>query len=386
MVSQAVMSCCLAFSLGAPAPPPIDINRLIAQLAAGKLPDREAAARMLQAIGEPALDKLYEAATSNPDPEIRKRSSAIHEAINRMLFNEVKSFPMHRPWTTRLIVGRDGKQVLSNGQDGPRIWTLANPETSRPLDPLANGARASSNALALSANGRRAAGASAQNVVVWDVESGKVLQTLAGHTKTVSCVAISGDGAWVASGSYDGSVRFWDAVNGKELVAFNDLGLVRCMELSPDGTLLAASVGTKAADPGVIHIWDTKARKLTQTLHGHEQMVGDLAFSPDGKLLASASWDRTIRIWPLQGGRKFEPLTGHNSRVVAVAFSADGSRLVSCGDDVDKSLHVWQTDTGKRRFSGTMSIGMNALAALPDGKSMLVGCKDGSVRIWRWTK
>lgn len=386
MIPQAVISCCLVVSLGAPAPPPIDINRLIAQLAAGKLADRDAAAKMLQAIGEPALAKLYDAANSNPDPEIRKRSSAIHEAINRMLFNELKSFPMHRTWTTRLIVSSDGKHVLSNGQDGPRIWTLANPETSRPMDQLANGARASSNALALSANGRRAAGASTQNVVVWDTESGKVLQTLAGHTKTVSCVAISADGNWVASGSFDGSVRFWDAINGKELVAFNDLGMVRCMELSPDGSLLAVAVGTKVTDPGIIHIWDTKTRKLTQTLHGHEQMVGDLAFSPNGKLLASAGWDRTIRLWPLQGGRKCESLTGHNGRIVAVAFSADGSRLVSCGDDTDKSLHVWEADTGKHRFSGVMSIGMNALAALPDGKSMLVGCKDGSVRIWRWAK
>jgi WD40 repeat protein len=127
-----------------------------------------------------------------------------------------------------------------------------------------------------------------------------------------------------------GTVQRWslDRYRAPERVQGTNGG-VRAMALSPDGTKLGlAFVGS-----ATIWIVDAQDGELVHSLDGHAYGVNDLAFSPDGSLLASGSADRTVALWQVDSGALLRQLSGHADRVTAVAFSADGSRLASGSGD-----------------------------------------------------
>src|SRR5262249_48333772 len=103
---------------------------------------------------------------------------------------------------------------------------------------------------------------------------------------------------------------------------------VSSVAFSPDGKTLAS-----ASWDQTIKLWDVSAGRELATLKGHTSSVSSVCFSPDGRALASASWDRTIRLWDLPGGRKPRVLQGHTAPVNAVCFSPDGRSLASAAGD-----------------------------------------------------
>ena len=154
----------------------------------------------------------------------------------------------------------------------------------------------------------------------------------------------------------------YDAVAGKLSRIFSGhVDFVNGLAFSPDGKMLAS-----AGAEGRTLLWEVATGKRLKTLLGHANEVNAVAFSPDGALLASASVDSTVILWNITTGRQIRTLAGHQGSVRSVAFSANGQKLVSAGEDT--RILVWDPATGllKNQLPGPPAA-INALAFGPDG-------------------
>jgi WD40 repeat protein len=156
-------------------------------------------------------------------------------------------------------------------------------------------------------------------------------------------------------------------------------GPVNSVAFSPDGKTLASG-----SSDHTIRLWDVGAhRPLGLPLTGHQKLVLSVAFSPDGKTVASGSSDHTVRLWDVGTHRPLGvPLTGHQDTVMSVAFSPDGKMLAS--GSYDHTIRLW--DVGKHRpLDAPLSGHQNTVASVafsPDGKMLASGSYDHTIRLW----
>ncbi|GAB1539722.1 hypothetical protein NUACC21_23890 [Scytonema sp. NUACC21] len=145
---------------------------------------------------------------------------------------------------------------------------------------------------------------------------------------------------------------------------------------SADGKQLASG-----SDDNTIKIWNVATGKELKTLIGHGYYVYSVAWSADGKQLASGSDDNTIKIWDVATGKEFKTLSGHSSNVNSVAWSADGKQLASGSDD--KNTKLWDAATGKQlKTLIGHSRSVNSVAWSADGKQLASGSSDNTVILW----
>ncbi|KAJ3514875.1 hypothetical protein NMY22_g14600 [Coprinellus aureogranulatus] len=232
--------------------------------------------------------------------------------------------------------------------------------------------------VAVSPDGARIATASEDQAVrVWDAKTGEVERVLAGHTGLIRSVAFSSDKKHIVSGSEDRTLRIWDAKTGEEIRVLQGHTLsVYSVAFSGDGRLIASGSADKS-----VCIWVTETGEERRVLQGHMDEVSSVAFSVDGLRVSSGSADHSVRVWDVQTGAQQLVLHGHTGRVWSVAFSGDGSRIVSGSDDT--SLRIWDANVGKEMVvvHGHTG-GVNSVAFSEDGVRIVSGSDDTSVRIW----
>jgi WD40 repeat protein len=160
---------------------------------------------------------------------------------------------------------------------------------------------------------------------------------------------------------------------------YGHTGQVWSVAFSPDGKTLAS-----APNDNKIILSDVDTGKgRDKPLEGHSNRVNGMAFSPDGKTLASASFDKTVILWDVGTGKaRGEPLTGHNGLVLGVAFSPDGKTLASASND--NTIILWDVDTGKARGEPLKghNLGVRGVAFSPDGKTLASASFDMTVILW----
>jgi WD40 repeat protein len=195
---------------------------------------------------------------------------------------------------------------------------------------------------------------------LWEIATGKELLDLRGHTQTVWQVAFNSNGTILASTSDDGTARLWEVATGGQLMVLRGhRGSVTGLAFSPDGKRLATTAGTQDTKPAEVKVWDLVTGQAVLSWRAHTGVIPRLAFSPDGKRLATGGWDRTARVWDaatgdelltLRGHREFvdvQPNRGgrslargpHIGAVTGVAFSPDGKRLATGSSDY--TVRVW---------------------------------------------
>ena len=184
---------------------------------------------------------------------------------------------------------------------------------------------------------------------LWDVAAEHSNIATFEHTAGVRSVSFSPDGSLLASGASNGTIFVWDVETGEIVETLAGQGGIISLSFSPDSTLLAwSSFGSSSR----VFVWDIETGERVETLAGHTDGVRSVSFSPDGSLLAAGTGDGTIFVWDVEAGEIVETLVGHTDWVESVAFAPDGSLLASASSD--RTVKLW--DLSKRTQSRPQTI------------------------------
>jgi WD40 repeat protein len=182
-----------------------------------------------------------------------------------------------------------------------------------------------------------------KQAIAFDVASGKRLSVFERHHAPITRVAFLPGGDEAASNGQDKSLRIWNVQTGQERLAIVHPEVPWGLAVSPDGQLIATGTGGPTegnpimqrildGQEYVIRLWDATSGQLVRELSGHTGVVYTLAFSPDGRTLASGGWDGLISLWDVAAGRQLAAVQGQGS-AYGVAITADGNRLVVGGGE-----------------------------------------------------
>jgi WD40 repeat protein len=200
----------------------------------------------------------------------------------------------------------------------------------------------------------------------------------------VTALAYSPDGKLLAAG-VRGEVHLLEADSGDMLYTLSGQGpKVTALAFRSDGKFLAVASGTPGKRGEVrlysVNEWD----KPPLTIPAHQDLIHAVAFSPDGKLLATCSYDRLVKLWDVASSKLVRELKDHSDAVYGVAFHPKGHLLASCA--ADRTAKVWDVATGKRLYSLSEATDwLYTVAWSPDGKSLAAAGVDKSIRVWEAT-
>jgi WD40 repeat protein len=342
---------------------------------------------------------------------------------------------------TALLFSPDCQSIAASGTESVKVWSLkTGQECFSPEKQLTD-----CQGIAFSHDSRRLAAAYGEwgkevpssvggGALVWDVSTGKVIWHVAGYKDRATSVAFSADGQRLATACADGTLKVLDAAKGVELISFSDYACVWGAIFSADGRTLISGGASKvvriwnvakdkhllkldqkrpvykvAISPDKqrlaiacgdwnvlrkyipsVSVYDIKSNQVLFRVEEEARGIFGIAFSSDGRYLATASGQPTfVKVWDATNGKQLAVLNGHGSKISActVAFSPDGKRLASAGGGASASdsgeLRVWDWETGKEVLSiKTKAFGIYCIAFSPDGRFLAGASAEGVVRLW----
>jgi WD40 repeat protein/nucleoside phosphorylase len=279
----------------------------------------------------------------------------------------------------------DGQRVVSASHDETlKVWDLETGALLATLEGHASGV----SACAVTPNGRRLVSASwDRNLKVWDLGTGALLATLEGHAGPVNACAVTPDGRRVVSASHDETLKVWGLETGALLATLaGHAGRVSACAVTPDGQRVVS-----ASHDETLKVWDLETGALLTTLEGHAGVVTACAVTPDGRRVVSTSNNNTLKVWDLETGARLATLAGYakaswypgtpHARVVtACAVTPEGQRVVSAS--YDKTLKVWDLETGALLATLEHAGGVTACEVTPDGRRVVSASGDRTLKVW----
>jgi WD40 repeat protein len=321
--------------------------------------------------------------------------------------------------------GKEGKKILEVGQDVSSLaWSpdgnyvaicarqmpvsildLAQASATTTLGTVNDGFTSA----AWASDGKRLATGGSAGTTIWEVAEGKEVHKLAGPCTSL---AWSSDGKRLATAYPSLPIQLWDTTSGKptaklasqaskilwhaksqQLLALSTTELVvwdpaqakpiRTVEISGTNPPVWTSSNRPVVTglgTAVLFLWDANTAKFLAKLEGHTGPVTTVAFSRDGKLLASASSDKTVRLWKTESGKLSKTLEGHTATVTTLSWSPDGKLLASAG--ADKTVRLWDDDGESQGVLEGHTAAVNALAWTPSSSLLASGGSDQMVLIW----
>lgn len=295
----------------------------------------------------------------------------------------------------------DGKLLASSSDNGAiRVWEV---ETGKRV--WSFGQSLNVPAVVFSPDGKYLA-AWSKDLVIWEVSTWQEIRRIDGGGKFSFTLEISKgqvstplgfspDSTKIAALS-EGRLKLFDIKTGKKLRGYNQYTF-RSMAFSSDGKIIAASESKllSEGEGDKINLWDVTKEKLLGTLPGHSKAIVSMKFSPDGKMLATASYDKSIKLWDIVSRQEIRTLPGHNEWVNSIAFSPDGRTLASASGSLffsssENSIKFWEVATGKETYNFSGQGGKNfCLAVSPDGRKLATYTTDARrtiLNIWDLAK
>jgi eukaryotic-like serine/threonine-protein kinase len=294
--------------------------------------------------------------------------------LKRICSPEIRRFAGHSAPVVCVTFSPDGKRVASADQDeGIKLWD----SVSGKQIPLLGGHMSSVTTLALSPDGRLLASGGQDGIVrTWETESGRQLPPFSAHSAWVKCVAFSSKGAWLASAGIDRIIRVRETSTGRELSRLQGhraaiFSLAFC---DKDDRLVSASSDNTAK------IWEVAAVKQVASLP-HQSPLASVAWSRDGRLIATGGWDNTVHIWEPDNGKEVRSLPGHTGAITALAFDPSTERLASAS--LDQTIKIWSIPASSREplTIRAHDDAVTSLAFDQVGRRLVSGSRDRSVKI-----
>jgi len=281
-------------------------------------------------------------------------------------------------WVFALSFSPDGKMLASGANGGGiKLWNLANlkskPHDLRASDRVTN--------LSFSPNGQLLiASGYYKDIKLWNVARREEIKPLIGHRSNVNSISVSSDGQLLASASSDTTIKLWDVGRRKEINLLSGPSAgVTGLSFSPNGRLLASARWES------INLWDIKEDKLICNFEWHRGLKS-IAFSRSGKLLASASDDKTIKLWNVATCEEIALLRGHTNWAFSVSFSPD-ERLLASGS-WNGIVKLWDITAPKKpkmiadlpEYKGRGSV--FSVSFSPNGRLLASAGGDKTIKLW----